>query len=167
MTHRRALTGAVLLLVFAAVPAAVFAGVAASGSGRVDRQLAAASRNLATTSSTGWTDLERLDVGCPSSALATATLSVAMEAGSAPVEVRVRAEPLADLDATPRTAAPGVVPFSVTGADSRTFTFSARVNDADHGRSLVAQWRSPSGEPATITARSMRVLYDAYDGDCL
>jgi hypothetical protein len=159
---------ALLVVISLAVPSAVLAAAGIAKGGGLDRQLIVTGRTDVTTASETWEPLADLDadVACQDSSLAVGTVSLSFESGSAPVQVRVRAEPLSNLDAETLTAAPGAVAMSPVGADSRAFTFSTRLSGGGHGRRLVVEWRSRTGGPATVSARSLHILYDRSSAKC-
>jgi hypothetical protein len=156
-----ALTAAVLL-----VPTAVLA--TNSRFAPVDRQVIATRHDDHVFSSTQWRGLVTAKTECPAHERGMATVSLSLEGGSAPVQVRVKSVPLDSEDAAePFIARPGAVPFSVGGrSDSGAFTFMADVGGASNNtaRQLSVQVRVPSGNPATVTASSLSVLYG--QGSC-
>ena len=160
----------VAALLVITLPAAVWAAATAE-SQPVNQQVVTVRSDDITTSSAKWTDIVEVEAWCPANKLGVASLNLSIKGGSAPVLVRVLAERLPQPnfgDADVLTARPNAVPFAVSASDSRSFTFSAPLDRSGGvGRRLIAQWRSPTGRPARVSAATMHLLY-AHTGEaCL
>lgn len=167
---RRISVAAVAAVLALVLPAAVWAA-GADGSRPVNQQVVQASGADVTTASTQWRDVIAAEAWCPTNHLGVATVSLSLKGGSAPVVVRVQGRRLPEPEYGEHdvlTARPNAVPFAVTASDSRAFTFSVPLDQSGGvGRRVVAQWRSPSGRPATITASSLHVVYARSESGCL
>ncbi len=151
--RRTLIIAAVVAALAALVPLAVLAGSGQGGSG-LDEQNWKARARSASTSSTTWRGvpgLRNLAV-CVAEGL-SATLSAEMR--GAPVQFRVHRDGLPT-----GFLRPGRVQFQpFGGTDSFSFTFVGR---AENGIQLLnVQWRSPTGNPATITKGTLNVQFKA------
>jgi hypothetical protein len=148
------------------------------GGGRVDVQGFAWTTDVASTSSTEWVSIPGIrdvSAACPERGGASATVSLEVQGGSGPVEVRVRmneiggAVPIGEKPPG-RVMRPGPVTIGSgsAGADvqSHSYTFVASRIPGDHGATFDVQWRSPGGTTATIRKATLRVLWNQPSGPC-
>lgn len=152
---------------------AVIAGTRRAGGGPIDRQTFRWSTSDVSTSTTEWSSLKELRTrtGCPGDPSTSATVSLELAEGSAPIETRVLMDdPLSScIDCIEEGVAmrPGRV--RITGSSS--FTFVAKKAVGGHGTVFDVQWRLASGHApnasATIDSGTMRLIWDDLDGTCM
>lgn len=155
-------TAIIVALVLGAVtvPLAVWAAGAQLASD-VERQAAKWTTSNASTSSTAWRNvpgLRRLTI-C-SVREVSAALGVTVR--GAPVRFRVV------IDTPEAPMRPGAVRFVPDGTESFSFTFVRRTIpfEADDTHTFSVQWRSPTGQPVTLTGGALNLLFERGTQGC-
>jgi hypothetical protein len=159
---RRRITILALFLVAAAIPLSVLAATTGSLTSQLDRQRAKWRTGSVSTASTAWTTIPGLRFlrVCAHNEV-SATVSVTLSGGPALVRVLMGTGALLPMH-------PGPARFVPEGAAVRSFSYTwvadAQPFEGSDGQGLEVQWRSPSGQPITLTRGDVNVLFE--QGSC-
>jgi hypothetical protein len=150
---------ALALALAAAVPLVLGAGVRSSST--LERQVAEWTTGAATTSSTSWRNVPALS-RIQACTLNQVTADVTVTVRGAPVLFRM----IIDTEEGPMRPAPAR--FVPNGSETFSATFVRQTfpfeDDDTHLFSL--QWRSPSGQPVTLTSGVVNLLFRAGTHNC-
>ncbi|MGH3024447.1 MAG: hypothetical protein ACRDNI_12385 [Gaiellaceae bacterium] len=158
---RKPLVIAGVVLVLGAVVPVVVLAAAVGTSSNLDRQIATSVGADATTSSTRWRNVPGLArISACTIRQVTATLSVTL--AGAPALFRVI------IDTPEGPMRPGNARFVPNGRESFSYTFVRRTIpfEDDDTHSFSVQWRSPSGQPVTLTSGVVNLIFQRGTHNC-
>ena len=168
-----------LVLLALVVPVAFALAGQGRGGGPVDRQGFSRTTEGSSTNSSEWTNIpafKGVTTSCPGVGGATATVSIDLQGGAGPVEVRVRMNDftLSVVGEGPvgRPMRPKMATFDTgTGAvdehETFSYTFVARRLPGEHGVRFRVQWRSPDQNTITLRHATLSTLWSDAKGTCL